>query len=340
MNKPAAGSADIHTAVNHGCDLCGEERFDEIARRDRRVQPLATVVCRCCGLVQHAILPSAQELDTFYAHEYRRQYKGEVSPSPRRIMRAWRKGELILERLTPHLAPGERILEVGSGIGCTVQVFDLAGYDAQGIEPNEGFCAYGATKLHARVRIAYLADVPAEPQFDVVLLVHVIEHLASPRQALAQIFQMLRPGGRLYLECPNFAAPFAAVEQMLHFGHIYNFTRGTLEAAARRAGFEVAAEYALADDPNLRLLLRKATPQESFLPADGYATTMAALRRGSVAHYHLRADYLRMRLGMLRRYVGEYLFAPRFVRRRIALCAASARARELRMASHERSAAA
>ena len=96
-----------------------------------------------------------------------------------------RKGELILDRLTPYLTLGERVLEVGSGIGCTVQVFDLAGYDAQGIEPNEGFCEYGATKLHARVRTGYLSDVPAEPRFDVVLLVHVIEHLASPREALA-----------------------------------------------------------------------------------------------------------------------------------------------------------
>ncbi len=244
MNGSVGGSADMNAATNHVCDLCGEERFERIARHDRRGLLLETVVCRRCGLVQHAILPSEQELAAFYAHEYRRQYKGEVSPSARRIMRAWRKGELILERLARHLIPGERILEVGSGIGCTVQVFDLAGYDAQGIDPNEGFCAYGATKLHARVRTACLADMLAEPRFDVVLLVHVIEHLASPRLALAQIHQMLRPGGRLYLECPNVAAPFAALERLLHFGHIYNFTRDTLEALARRAGFEVIDQFA------------------------------------------------------------------------------------------------
>jgi 2-polyprenyl-3-methyl-5-hydroxy-6-metoxy-1,4-benzoquinol methylase len=330
----------MHASPNHVCDLCGEAHFEPIAHHDRHGQPLETVVCQRCGLVQHAHLPSEQELAAFYAHEYRRQYKGEVSPSARRIMRAWRKGELILERLTPHLRPGESILEVGSGIGCTVQVFDLAGYDAQGIEPNEGFCDYGATKLHARVRTGYLGDVPAEPRFDVVLLVHVIEHLPSPGQALGQIHQMLRPGGRLYLECPNFAAPFAAVERLLHFGHIYNFTRDTLVAAARKAGFEVVAEYALSDDPNLRLLLRKETPCESFLPADGYATTMAALRGGSVAQYHLRSSYIRMRLGMLRRYIGEFLFAPYFVRRRIAQCAASAQGRELRQVAQSHSMAA
>ncbi len=45
---------------------------------------------------------------------------------------------------------------------------------------------------------------------------------------------------------------------------------------------------------------------------------MAALGRGSVAQYHLRASYLGMRLAMVRRYLGEFLFAPSFVRRRLA----------------------
>jgi SAM-dependent methyltransferase len=313
----------------HACDLCGESLFEPIAYRDRRGGLLETVVCARCGLVQHAHVPSEAELADFYARDYRRAYHGEISPSPRRVMRAWRKGELLLGRLSRHLGRGDRLLEIGSGIGCTVQVFELAGYDAQGVEPNHGFCEYGVRKLHARVRKGFLFDVAPEAQFDVVLLVHVIEHLGSPRRALEHIYQLLRPGGQLYLECPNFAAPFAKVERLLHFGHIYNFTSTTLETLARRAGFELVTQFATPEDPNLRFLLRKAGDLSRTIPSDAYSQTMAVLQRGSVARYHIRASYLQMRLSMLRRYAEEFLFARSFVRRRIELCAKKAQHRML-----------
>ena len=44
------------------CDLCGGQTFELIAERDRRGNALQTVICRVCGLLSHAQLPTEEEL--------------------------------------------------------------------------------------------------------------------------------------------------------------------------------------------------------------------------------------------------------------------------------------
>jgi hypothetical protein len=90
-------------------------------------------------LISHETLPSDAELDAYYARQYRSDYHGEFHPSPHRVLRAWSVGRSILQRLRPFLREGDRVLEIGAGIGCTVKAFDVAGFDAEGIEPHLGF---------------------------------------------------------------------------------------------------------------------------------------------------------------------------------------------------------
>ena len=112
------------------CDLCSGSKFEIIANKDRHGESLETAMCASCGLVRHAHVPSEEELHEFYSTTYREDYNGERSPGPRRIMRAWNNGERICKQITPFLKGESRVLEVGAGIGCTVKVFDRAGFDA------------------------------------------------------------------------------------------------------------------------------------------------------------------------------------------------------------------
>ncbi len=302
------------------CDLCQGGEFETVATRDRRGQPLETVLCTSCGLLSHARIPTEAELAGFYADHYRRDYHGETSPTARRVMRAWRKGELTLRRLVPFLRTTDRILEVGAGIGCTTKVLELAGFAAEGIEPNHGFRQYGLQQLHARLRSGSLFDLAPEARYDAVLLVHVIEHFRSPRRALDHIYQLLTPGGRLYVECPNAAALRPAAEQMFHFAHIHNFTAPTLNALARRAGFEVVTQFATPTDPNLRMLLVKTTGQHAAVDAESCRHTREALAAAGAVRYYLRGQYLRDRISLAMRAVAEFLMAGWYVRSRITKC--------------------
>ncbi|MDX8402107.1 MAG: class I SAM-dependent methyltransferase [Mariprofundaceae bacterium] len=299
------------------CDLCGGQSFETLSERDRHGRPLRTVICEGCGLVMHSPVPDEDALARYYAEHYRMDYHGERTPSPRRVMRAWKNGERIFGRLQPMLKGGERVLEIGAGLGCTVKVFDMHGFDASGIEPNRDFNAWSREKLKARVENTNLYDLPAEARADLILLIHVIEHFSSPRRALTHIHGLLADGGRLYLECPNLTGPFATFGRMFHFAHVYNFTPQTLATLARECGFIVERAFNGPDDPDIEILLRKATPEpDAHRRLSGHAEEVKArLRRFSWLRYHLRGDYWKRRMRKLAGYLREYLTARRFVRR-------------------------
>ncbi len=301
------------------CDLCGGQDFETISERDRRGHALRTVICRQCGLVMHDPVPSEEELARYYAEQYRMDYHGERTPSPRRVMRAWKNGERIHRRLAPLLSGKERVLEIGAGLGCTVKVFDLHGFDARGIEPNRDFNAYSRERLKSRVENTNLYDLPAKPAADLVLLIHVIEHFSSPRRALTHIHALLADGGRLYLECPNLTGPFATFGRMFHFAHVHNFTPETLIALARECGFVVEREFSRANAPDIEILFRKDKPAEAHGALSGHAEAVKArLRSISWLGYHLRPAYWKRRLRKLWSYLVELLAARRFVRRLLA----------------------
>jgi len=278
------------------CDLCGQEDFQTIAERDRKGKELETVACRNCGLVSHASVPSDEELAAYYRRQYRREYNNEYTPSARRVLREWKRGRRRFELLRQFLNTSDRVFEIGTGVGCNLKPFDLAGFDVAGIEPGEGFRAFARENLHLHVEGCVLADVPRDPRYDVAMLVHVLEHFNSPTTALRHIRSILNPGGRLYVEVPNLGAPHAAPGKLFHYAHIYNFTPTTLATAARASGFEVEKVLSDPRDKNLAMLLSAGNGFKLEVDPDSYRSTMEAVTRFSAVTYHLRWRYLRDRV--------------------------------------------
>jgi|SRR5579884_553277 len=124
----------------------------------------------------------------------------------------------IVQRYTPLC--GKKLLEVGSGFGTNLAVwinhFDVDGY---GIEPggegfNEGYA--GSLKVLAangidtsRVRNAFGETLPfPDETFDIVYSANVLEHTGNPEKVLAESFRVLKNGGILHMEMPNFLSYF------------------------------------------------------------------------------------------------------------------------------------
>lgn len=97
-------------------------------------------------------------------------------------------------------APGARLLDVGAAFGFAVAEARRAGWRAFGVEVSTA--AAGAARRIAPgcVAVAHALRTPfPDACFSAVTLWDVLEHLADPHAAVAEIGRILRPGGRLVL---------------------------------------------------------------------------------------------------------------------------------------------
>lgn len=302
------------------CDLCGHHEFTKIGDLDRHGNPLSTVACQKCGLVRHEVVPTEEELQAFYSSGYREEYNGERTPGVRRIMRAWNNGERIRDQVAGHLNQGGRVLEIGAGIGCTVKVFENAGFEAEGIDPGGEFLSFSRERLNARVEVCNLYDLSDEARYDAILLVHVIEHLRSPKAAFQKIAKMLKPGGMFYVECPNLQAPFASRSRLFHTAHIHNYVPSTLQMLGESCGFDLVQRFGDDRDTNLQMLFRNSGNCRLEIDQKNYERTLDDLKLADTVPYLLRPRYVVDRVVKLASYGREHLTAGRFVDTLIQKC--------------------
>ncbi|NEB41318.1 class I SAM-dependent methyltransferase [Streptomyces sp. SID14515] len=107
-----------------------------------------------------------------------------------------------LERLLADLAPGSRVLDVGSGTGRpTAQTLTEAGHRVLGVDVSPVMCALAARQVPgAEFRCADIRDLPLdEAEFDAVCVYFSLLQLSRGEQGelLERLARSLRPGGLL-----------------------------------------------------------------------------------------------------------------------------------------------
>ncbi|MDP9049518.1 MAG: class I SAM-dependent methyltransferase [Acidobacteriota bacterium] len=115
---------------------------------------------------------------------------------------------------------GKKLLDIGSGYGTNLATcIAVFGADGYGVEPSgvgfgQGYVA--SRKLLAangidpeRIINSTGESLPfPDESFDIVYSANVLEHTQNPEQVLREAMRVLRSGGHLYIEIPNFLSYF------------------------------------------------------------------------------------------------------------------------------------
>jgi SAM-dependent methyltransferase len=134
-----------------------------------------------------------------------------------------------------------RVLDFGAGEGHLVAAFRSLGIEADGVEPS------GAARAEARRRyeVELLPTIPPENQrYDLIALVHSLEHVREPVSVMRSLRSRLNPHGSVFIDVPN-AESFEILrpsrrKSILELPlHLYHFTPTTLSAVLRAVGLEV-----------------------------------------------------------------------------------------------------
>lgn len=219
------------------CCQCSSDKYSLVV-----AGPIVPVIaCAECGLMRQGFLSGTQAQPAeAYAGGKDRFFQQRKDKESVQVVDYLK----IADQLGTFMPEKGRLLEIGCAMGMTLNAFRKLGWKVTGVEPEEWSCKlardkYGLDVINSTFQEADLG----ESSFDVVLLLHVIEHLPNPAKGLSQIARILRPGGFLVLETPRYDTLWFKLlkgrERSVILGHIYFFTRKTMQALARESGFEV-----------------------------------------------------------------------------------------------------
>jgi len=240
------------------CNLCGS-RIQRLFHDQgyRRV-----VECQVCGLVFVDPMPNAQEK----AEMERLAYEGELLPEVADFFRnchrdfqddpvigAFRNGLLWMGL---HRTPG-KLLDVGPGTGIFLYLAQKEfGWEPHGIDICDESAVKAREEFGIRLTVGDFNTYAWEPgSFDAVTMLDMLEHTIDPLASLTRAYELLRPGGVLYVAVPNQHCLMTMIlDEYIRLGlpgarffqdrlyvppHVYYFQPRTLRRILERAGFEI-----------------------------------------------------------------------------------------------------
>lgn len=205
-------------------------------------------VCTCgrCGLEQLSPCPSAADLKVLYERYY--NFGGEQDTLYTKL-RQWyfssplhRLWASLDGDISFYLRKGRgRLLDIGCNEGRGLKVYTSNGFEVEGLELNEKAAAL-ARRGGFVVHTEPLERFTSAKAFDVAVLSNVLEHSLDPAQMLRDACRILKPGGQLWISCPNSRSWLRScfgrywINWHVPF-HIVHFSPAALEAMLMREGF-------------------------------------------------------------------------------------------------------
>lgn len=134
-----------------------------------------------------------------------------------------------VEFMRPYLAPADRVLEVGAGLG-------IVGLYISGLR----LVDLDLTLAPWRDVVADSTRLPfADGVFDAVVCMHVLHHLDRPRVGVEEMLRVVRPGGRLLVAEPHLSAALRLVLALTRHEHVERRVDPFGSESCRRPGAAV-----------------------------------------------------------------------------------------------------
>jgi len=138
-----------------------------------------------------------------------------------------------------------KLLDVGCGNGCFLNLMKKLGWEVTGIEPDAQAAKMARDCFSIPVKVDFL-EKPSIPSncFDVVTMKHVIEHVIDPLVILGECVRVLKDGGNLVVTSPNIESMGSLYfnRNWLHLDpprHLHIFTVQTLRRCIESVGLRI-----------------------------------------------------------------------------------------------------
>jgi len=208
------------------CKLCSNKNFDSLFE----VDGFEIGECSNCGLVK-----------TFgeYKVDYSRYHRDQDYELHEELFRNIFKKRLDIVK--KYVDKG-KVLEIGTAVGTMLDLFKEDGWETWGVEPS-GSAGVASKKGHKILKTTFEKAKLDKNYFDAVVINHTLEHVENPVGVLKKVKTLLKKGGIVYIDVPNFAS-LASRTMSKNWGfllpeeHVHHFTPKTLKGVMREAGLK------------------------------------------------------------------------------------------------------
>lgn len=221
------------------CPLCGSEQH----QFERSLKGFTLVRCRNCQLV--FVNPQLSMAAQMAIYQEKRDvgkliklYKDFMTPS---VLAGY---DRKLQTFEVMLGRQGKILDFACAAGYFLERATARGWCAHGVDIGEWAGEAAKERGVRNVHVGYLSEICfPKNHFDVIYAAQVLEHLQDLLGTLAELRRILKPGGILYVDVPNYnTIPIMLGKDDFYLNdppqHINFFTPQTLKALLQKATFE------------------------------------------------------------------------------------------------------
>jgi 2-polyprenyl-3-methyl-5-hydroxy-6-metoxy-1,4-benzoquinol methylase len=213
--------------------------FDEAAPPSPYAAHYRINRCGGCGLVYSSPVMDEQGVAALYRDSSETNVAAGEENNVRRTMAGY------YGLAAPHVPSRDRILDIGCDMGFLLEVARKDGFaELHGLEPNPAARAVARRIAGAQIVDRFIEDLDGRAlEFDLITMIHVLDHLVDPRIALARVHRSLRPAGVVVAVVHNVRSVLGRVLgerfPVYNLYHHFFFDKSTLAELFRRQGFEV-----------------------------------------------------------------------------------------------------
>lgn len=234
------------------CPVCNSNSIDPLLTvKDYSVSKEEFVVWQCaaCSLRFTQDVPDEESIAPYYQSpgyiSHSNTSKGLVNQLYQKVRQytLGQKRQLIIR----HTSEKGRILDVGAGIGAFLSEMKKAGWEANGIEPDEG-ARTKAKDLYGLTLNKPEALYTLQPQsMDAITLWHVLEHVHQLHPYVEQLKKVVANDGKIFIAVPNYTSADAAAYRNYWAAydvprHLYHFSPLSINVLMQQHGLKVVAK--------------------------------------------------------------------------------------------------